>query len=189
MSGETKADVSGWTVDQLKEHMDRIFADLEKQTTLLNENFVRTAAVISTDLQRLYDTKIEAVIQEMRTQFKGSQIAIDKAETANEKRFASMNEFRGQLKDQASTFLPREEYTARHVDLENRITRLEKYENESSGKSKITAPIWGIAGAILTALIVAAILAFTGKNTDRIRELEEQNRQQQQRIDANSKTR
>lgn len=39
--------------------------------------------------------------------------AVSKVETANEKRFESVNEFRGQLADQAVTFMPRNEANIR----------------------------------------------------------------------------
>jgi hypothetical protein len=48
--------------------------------------------------------------------------AVAKAELASETRFSTMNEFRGQLADQAATFLPRAEYSAIQGTLDARLT-------------------------------------------------------------------
>jgi hypothetical protein len=50
--------------------------------------------------------------------------AVIKAETATEKRFEGVNEFRQTLSDQASTFMPREEYNARHEALVSDMKKL-----------------------------------------------------------------
>ena len=55
--------------------------------------------------------------------------AVVKAETATEKRFESVNEFRGQLKDQASTLTPRDETKM----MEIRLNRLETAQAEVIG--------------------------------------------------------
>lgn len=52
--------------------------------------------------------KIAAVQRELSIVHEAAEKAIAKAENANEKRFASVNEFRAQLADQTASFLPRE---------------------------------------------------------------------------------
>jgi hypothetical protein len=47
--------------------------------------------------------------------------AVNKAEAASERRFEAVNEFRGQLADQAKTFLPRAEYTVQHQALDEKL--------------------------------------------------------------------
>jgi len=49
------------------------------------------------------------------------QLALDKAERAMETRLASLNEFRGQLHDQAGTFVTRDVADARHSALDARM--------------------------------------------------------------------
>lgn len=50
-----------------------------------------------------------------------SDKAVTKAETAIEKRFDSVNEFRETLRDQAANLMPRSEYDVRHKTLENTV--------------------------------------------------------------------
>jgi len=87
MSGETESDVSGWTVDTLRVHID----------TQLD------------DLKRLLDERYVSQQREVLAALTSAEKAVTKAETAAEKRFESVNEFRGQLSDQANTFMPRPE--------------------------------------------------------------------------------
>lgn len=54
--------------------------------------------------------------------FEAQEKAIAKAEMASEKRFEGVNEFRAQLTDQATTFLPRTEYYAAHNSLSDKMT-------------------------------------------------------------------
>jgi hypothetical protein len=96
MSGETEREPSGWSVDQLKQHYDALFAAVDARYT---ERFV------------------------------AQEKAIDKAETANEKRFdeirerfITVNEFRGTLTDQATMLMPRAETAALIVALDEKVT-------------------------------------------------------------------
>lgn len=60
--------------------------------------------------------------------------AVDKAEVAANKRFESVNEFREQLSDQASTFLSRELYEAQHGDLIKQVQRLNARMDTEAGR-------------------------------------------------------
>lgn len=101
--------------------------------------------------------------------------AVSKAEAAAERRFASVNEFRAQLSDQAATFMPRLESIARHEQTAEKITtlqtqvsdrlgslqsRLDRIEGKSGG---INAG-WGylVAAVGLLSTIVFLALAFKG---------------------------
>jgi len=55
-----------------------------------------------------------------------TKIAMDKAETVMNIRLNSMNEFRAQLSDQASSFLTRDNYEVNHKLLETKIESLQK---------------------------------------------------------------
>lgn len=128
MSGETEKQVSGWTVDTLKEYVEALRSDDQKAVQ---------AALLAAK---------EAVI---------------KAETATEKRFESVNEFRQQLGDQSNTFLPRPEYNAQHKALEDRVTdltdRMNKTDGAKSGSDITVGKIYaavGVVGAILAILVL-----------------------------------
>jgi hypothetical protein len=102
----------------------------------------------------------------VREQFAASAKAIEKAETAADKRFDAVNEFRAQLADQTRTFMPRAEYDRAHADLVQRVGaladtvggrvgRLEERVSKSDGKGLGLAQGWGYL--VAAAAIVAAV--------------------------------
>ena len=88
MSGETEQQVSGWTVDTLHSHIVKLLDAADKR----------------------YEQRFDAQEKAVREALAAADRAVIKAETAAEKRFDSVNEFRGQLKDQTSTMLTRGEF-------------------------------------------------------------------------------
>jgi hypothetical protein len=98
--------------------------------------------------------------------------ARDKAERGIDKRLEGMNEFRDQLRDQASTFLQitvfeawKEEYRRAHDELRNQIIDLQKADlatgsrgaGVARGQGMVIAAIVGsisVAGSILGLIIV-----------------------------------
>lgn len=88
--------------------------------------------------------------------------AVAKAETASEKRFDAVNEFRQTLSDQTTTFLRIPEYNAQHKALEEKVNILADRMNRTDGKSAGLDKGWGLLlgglGGIAT--IVGLILAF-----------------------------
>jgi hypothetical protein len=66
----------------------------------------------------------------VRSALETSEKAITKAESATERRFEGVNEFRATLADQASTLLPRAEYNAQHSALEEKVNFFEKRLHE-----------------------------------------------------------
>jgi hypothetical protein len=87
MSGETKEHRSSWTTDTLKAHFDDL----------------RTTDNAAVDRRFLGAEKaVEAALA-------SAERANIKAENATEKRFDAVNEFRGQLSDQAARLMPRAE--------------------------------------------------------------------------------
>jgi membrane-bound ClpP family serine protease len=67
---------------------------------------------------------VETLRQFMLDKFTASNTAIDVRAEAMEKRFDSVNEFRGQLADQASTFVTKVEYYTAHKSLEDKVITL-----------------------------------------------------------------
>lgn len=68
-----------------------------------------------------YEDRFRATDEKTSLALTSSEKAVSKAEIATEKRFDSVNEFRGQLKDQTATLLPRVEADARFKNLEDKI--------------------------------------------------------------------
>jgi hypothetical protein len=75
--------------------------------------------------------------------------AVSKAEEAAEKRFDGVNEFRGQLADQASTLMPR-------AEAEIRLANLERFMNQSAGRRVGGSDVWGYVFGAVGLLIAGA---------------------------------
>ena len=71
-----------------------------------------------------YEQRFKAMDEKTSLALTASEKAVAKAEIATEKRFDSVNEFRGQLKDQAATLVPRAEADSRFRGIEEKIESL-----------------------------------------------------------------
>jgi hypothetical protein len=106
-----------------------------------------------TDLLSFLNQQVADVRHDGQVMFDTVERATVKAEAAIEKRFDAVNEFRAQLADQTSTFMPRAEIEARiqqnaerYNDLANRVTRTE-------GRTAGGAAAYGYLTAGITAVI------------------------------------
>jgi hypothetical protein len=63
-------------------------------------------------LEMRMNERLDSFLREMHTSFDSAAKAIEKAETATERRFEGVNEFRAQLSDQAARFVTRDELAA-----------------------------------------------------------------------------
>ena len=131
MSGETEDQVSGWTTDTLHAHLSGRLGDqrayfdaqIRALTTLLEERHRAQAQAVSAALL-------------------SAEKAVGKAETAAEKRFDAVNEFRAQLADQASTFMPRAESEARASALAEKVDALDKRLDKAEGRGAGLSAGW-----------------------------------------------
>jgi hypothetical protein len=93
---------------------------------------------------------------QIRETMAASDKAIQKAEHAMDRRLESLNEFRGQLRDQAGEFLTRREYNAGHDALTLRMSEILSRVDKSGGVEKGLSVGWiiliGMVG-IITSLI------------------------------------
>ena len=84
--------------------------------------------------------------------------AILKAETATEKRFDSVNEFRQAMRDQQETFASKSETNLRLEELAKRLDRISSGLELSNGKhSGVLSVAVGLAWLITTAIALLAI--------------------------------
>ena len=111
----------------LQDEIDRRFAAEQNMRdalkTLLDEraeNARESYRMIQEEIDRRFTEAARAV----RVALEGAEKAVAKAETANERRLDSVNEFRGQLTDQTATFMTRNEFTAQHSALLDVVTQL-----------------------------------------------------------------
>lgn len=88
--------------------------------------------------------------------------AVSKAESASERRFEAVNEFRQTLSDQAATFMVRAEFEAFRESYAERLTGLMARIDKAEGRSSGAGALWGyLAGAIgVLVAIVGLFLAF-----------------------------
>jgi hypothetical protein len=105
------------------------------------------------EMDRRFEAAISAQDKAVQIAMVASEKAVVKAEIAAEKRFEAVNEFRGQLADQAATFMPRAEAEQRLGSLSEKITDL-------TGSNRAGAnTLWGyLAGALGLLLAVAAFV-------------------------------
>jgi len=103
---------------------------------------------------------------EKKTDLRFEQLdkAITKAETAMDKRFDSVNEFRAQLSDQQRTFIPRMEWESGHKNVCDKVdelkVRFDKIEAMKQGGNVVWAYI--LAGISIIIAIVSFILKVGG---------------------------
>ena len=143
MSGETQAEVSGWTVDTLRAHVRDL---IEERDRRYNERFIAQ------------EKAVEAALTSAKE-------AVLKAEGAAERRFESVNEFRNTLADQARDLMPRLETEALIKNIEEKVTRLERRDITRSGEHTGRENLWAYAvGAVgLLGGVVGIALALVGR--------------------------
>lgn len=91
--------------------------------------------------------------------------AVTKAEVANEKRLDNVNEFRGQLKDQAATLMPRAEADVHFKAIENEVARINAIVLTSRGRFEGAQWLWGIIGGLAGGIIAILAVGLTMANT------------------------
>ncbi len=125
----------------LRDHMMALLAEMDRR-------FVASLAEI--DLR--FSGSLAAQDKAVQIAMVASEKAVVKAEIAAEKRFEATNEFRGQLSDQAATFMPRVEAEQRLMQLGEKIEDVKG--SNRAGASALWAYLVGAAG------LVIAIAAF-----------------------------
>jgi hypothetical protein len=96
---------------QLKEFMELRVNSLQ---SMLDERYATQTKAL--------DAAFRAAEQAVAVALANAEKATIKAETAADKRFDAVNEFRQVLTDQTATFMPRSEYDTAHAALVDRIT-------------------------------------------------------------------
>lgn len=131
----------GWTFETLLKHL----------VALIDANDKRYE-------QRFGDSKIA-----VDAALSAAKEAVVKAETASEKRFEGVNEFRAALGDQQRTLMPRIEAEVRMNVLDQKIAALEKTATASVGRQAGASNLWGwIAGVVGIALALISLLLRIG---------------------------
>jgi hypothetical protein len=112
---------SSWTLETLHKYMVQRIDDL---VTLLDERYRTQSKAIDAAFevqQSAMKTAFDAADKAVQAALQAAKEASDKAEKAADKRFESVNEFRGQLSDQAATMISRAEYAVQYKALNDKI--------------------------------------------------------------------
>jgi len=137
-------------MDKFAEERDRRYMDMFKGLTdLVNQRFSDQAVAVAAAFaanEKAIQAAFAANEKATAAALASAKEAVMKAEISADKRFESVNEFRGQLKDQAATLLPRTEYTSELLALH---ARMEGVEGELSK----------LVGALLLVSALAPLLS------------------------------
>lgn len=163
---------SEWTVDTLREYVAALMTAADVRYL---DRFVAQEKAVDLALGRVdkeFHEHLRAAREETSAALDAADKAIAKSEAATERRFESVNEFRAQLSDQASRFMPRAEAVQRADTNAERIVALEARMVENlalltsrldlnTGRSTGREDIWGfIVGAV--GLVGAAVGILIG---------------------------
>ena len=110
-------------------------------------------------------TIIEMGSAQVQAAFDASEKAILKAETATERRFESVNEFRAQLATQTQSFMPREVAEARLAEIATKVEDVTNRINVTQGKAAgVSASVGLLIAAAGVGLSVVVVLANVFSN-------------------------
>ncbi len=135
-----------------KELLTQEIADLEKRMSVLMDERRSFFVMLMAEHSKRYDLRFESAEKAVSQALTAAKEAVAKAETASEKRFDSVNEFRNTLKDQQSTLMPR-------IEADNRFKAVEEKIDALKGSSAAGANwLWGL---IISFVVGVAIVVGT----------------------------
>src|ERR1700675_1700082 len=108
----------------------------ERGDVLLTE--IRALRTIMDERDVRYEQRFKAMDEKTSLALTASEKAVSKAETATEKRFDAVNEFRGTLSDQARLLIPREEVNARFSAYDQKVEALKEQISKDINSLKET---------------------------------------------------
>lgn len=118
-----------WSVETLFAHLTALVGEVDRR---YEQRFIAQEQALAAAFQAA-DRALQEADRRYEQRFQAQGEAIGKSEAANEKRFEGVNEFRDQLRDQASMFMPRAESEARTTDISTKIDTLERRQSENFG--------------------------------------------------------
>jgi len=171
----------GWTVDTALDHVLSLIASndlryeqrFEASQKALDLGFSGQKSAVDAAFaaqKSAIDAAFSAQKEGISAALAAADRAVNKAELATEKRFESVNEFRGTLDNQQRTLIPRSEVDVMVKGLEEKISNLVKLldelrnrERAQDSASKGVRDGWGYAvGVIGFIAVLAALFARFG---------------------------
>ena len=154
-------------VEDLQIQVDRRFTHSESNSKDMHEAIKATIKAALDARASAVEDRFSALERLMDTRFESTERAVNKAETAAEKRFDSVNEFRGQLADQAASFLPRREAETefRSVreaqdNLRKEITDLRASRDSGAGRTMGVDASRNLLLAVVPIILTIILVAF-----------------------------
>lgn len=115
-------------------------------------------------LTKFVEDALTATDLRYQQRFEATEKAIAKAESATEKRFEGVNEFRNQLGDQQRTFMPRSEVEVIHRGINEKIETLGKTVSDRRAQGLGVKDGWGYAvGVVGFVLALLSLIAWVLK--------------------------
>jgi len=183
MSGETERNVSGWTVDTLREHFDALNDEsrqaFESADKAIIEAFKTADAAAELRNEQRFTAQQQAVKDALIAQEKAvsaALVAAEKAvlvaETNAEKWRLAANEWRGAMNDRERTLMPRSEAEQRLQAISEsnaqglkasaeKIDALAAAVEKSAGRREGLMIVFAVIAAIAT--IISVVMAIRGR--------------------------
>jgi hypothetical protein len=157
----TTNDASNAVITSVKDTADRRFDEIILRfEQRLSEMDLRYQQRFDEQQRSLTDAAV-AADRAVSAALESAEKAVSKAEAANEKRFDSVNEFRGQLRDQATSFIPRIEAEQRLSQLAERLDELRNSDALRTGRSAGSSALYGWIIGGIAALATIIVIATT----------------------------
>lgn len=116
-----------------------------------------SADIIS--LREYVDVRFEAQERAVNAALLAAQKAVEKAETAAEKRFESVNEFRATLSDQARLLMPRAEAEANQKAIELRLDEITRKLDRRDSQGVGLHQGWLVLASVISLIVaIAAVI-------------------------------
>jgi preprotein translocase subunit SecD len=133
----------------LSSRQDQQYADLLSRI----EATEKRLRLVMDERDRQYAQRFDAQRSAVNAALASAERALDKAATASEKRFDSVNEFRQTLTDQATNFMNKQTAEANFTSLQDRLNKVELLVNtiQSAGQGRADFIGWivGIGGVLV----------------------------------------
>lgn len=136
---------------------------IEQLYTLINERDRQYQQRFESQ-EKAVNAALIAAKEAVNAALSAAQTAVNKAEIANEKRLDNQNEFRGQLKDQAASLMPRAEADAHFQSIEKELKRVSDAVAAGTGRFEGVQWMWGILGALFGGIIAIISIGLSLRN-------------------------
>ena len=149
--------------EEIDERYKQMFSALDQQikTALISANLTTlTTDELMKERDRRYMALFAASDAAVAAALTASHEATSKAESAAEKRFEAVNEFRTTLSDQATLFLNRSEYDVAIANVTERVRDLSSRMDRSDGKGAGLNAGWGYLVGGVGFFVAVVALAF-----------------------------